>query len=106
MTSPPQLATADALDAMDAYPVVVETVFNDNNKTKKLNTKDFDSVIDKFTETIEMFPNKMSVNDGFAITQHNIDQAFVIPTPKTIQKADRFPIVLMTVQTINRATST
>ena len=84
MTSPLRLATTDTLDAMDAYPVVVETVFDNNNETKKLNTKDFDSVIDKFTETIEMFPNKLSVNDGFAITQHNFDHAFVIPTPKMI----------------------
>ena len=69
VTSNPTLATLDAFDAMDAHTIKVETVFDDDDETtKKLNTKEFNSVIDEFTNTIEMFPNNLTINDGYAIT--------------------------------------
>ena len=77
---------------MDTYPIQVKTVFDDNDKTIKnkthfnTNTKDFDSVIDKCIESIEMFPNTMHINKGYAIAQSDIDETMFIPTPKMVIK--------------------
>ena len=83
VTSNPTLAMLDASDAMDAHTIKVETVFdNDDETTKKLSTKEFYSVIDELTNTIEMFPNNLTINNSYLITQDDIDNVFVIPTSK------------------------
>ena len=111
MTPNYPVAPDSAIDAMGAYTIKVKTVNLDeataDKKQTKLNTKDFDSVIDEFTNAIEMFPNTVTMNDGYEITQEDIDNAFVIPTPKTqIKRADRFPILLLNCKTINGTPST
>ena len=101
MTSKPKVAPLVAPAATDAYTIVTVQEDRDNDKTEPLSLEEIDKHITRDFEPIIMFDNVLTMNDGFAVTQSDIDNSVFIPTPKTVRRADRFPIVLLVAKTIN-----
>ena len=72
---------------------MVKTVDEDTKPKAETLFCDIDDVID-------MFANNITINDGYEITQSDIDNQFVIPTPKA-KVEQKLPIVMLNVEYVN-----
>ena len=50
---------------------------------------------------IDMFANHIEMNDGYEVTQDDIDKQFVIPVPKQTARSKLIPIVMLSVKYVN-----